>query len=454
MDINLIALCIIYACISIILTADIIHVFIEQKYISMYLLCKIMFLIVEVIVPLALHMKFYFDGTLYPWRVSLDYGSDGIEALLWVAFLVSVGYVFISLGYRNKYKIVIKSKFRRKNSSSSTALKYDLALRYTAIILLVLAVISLFMWTKAYGGITQFIMQANAIRSGVTNVSNQYAFFKHFARIVIICSYMFGVLLVFSKRKRISDIFLLIISVIFSIGFLLASDGRMSAGFYLLSFIAIYMQSRSVMIDKKIELKTIVKLGLMFFLSLLFMLKMDDCTFFIKNGYWYEGSDAQTNTLISSFIYELSFVVKCDQLAIMKADQIGLQLINDLGYGFSAWLPSSLVTSSFPRLWTLNTELSGATSGEYPCGIIAQGYYDIRLFGVILLTFLYGVLIKKMDSIKIKTPYGMTIYAALFYSIIRIISYGMIYDFIQGLFGIFVFFITYYLISSFCILRK
>ena len=153
-------------------------------------------------------------------------------------------------------------------------------------------------------------------------------------------------------------------------------------------------------------------------------------------------------------MYELSFVVKSEQVAIMNAHKIGLQLLNDIGYGLFAWLPSSLASSSFPRLWTLNSGLSGAKSGELPCGIIAQGYYDLRFVGIIAFTFIYGKIIKKMDSIEIKTPYGMTLYAALFYSIIRLVSYGMIYDFVQGLFDIFILFIVYFFLRQMLIVKK
>lgn len=454
MKIDLGILCFCYGCMTALIILDIINIFRKSKYISMYLLCKIMFCFVEGIIPLAMHIKFYRDGTLYPWNISIDYSRSGINALTLACLLACVGYVFITLGYKNRHNFTFGKRKINTSVNNRVRLEYDSILRYSAIVILFISVFSLLMWTKAYGGIFQFIMQANAIRSGYTNINNSYGFFKHFASSIVIPSYAFFILNIFAEKKKITDIILWIISLIFSVEFLLASDGRMTAGFYFIAYVAIYMQSKSKMIEKKISHKTVISVICLFGIAMLLMLKMDDFTYFIRNGVWNTTKSTEDNSIISSFVYELSFVVKSEQVAIMNAYKIGLQLFNDIGYGLFAWLPSSLAPSSFPRLWTLNSELSGAKSGELPCGIIAQGYYDLRLVGIIALTFIYGKIIKRMDSLEIKTPYGMTLYAALFYSIIRLVSYGMIYDFVQGLFNIFILFIVYFFLRQMLIVKK
>lgn len=443
MKTDLFILCFCYGSMTLLVSCDIINIFRKSRYISMYLLCKIMFCLVEGIIPLIIHIKYYKNGTLYPWNIAMDYSSSGINALTLACLLAFIGYGFITLGYRNRYSFSLGKRETKLASNYFVGVEYNSVLRCSAMIILLISVFALFMWTKAYGGIIQFIMQANAIRSGYTDVTNSLGFFKHFAGAVVIPSYAFFVLLVFSERKKGIDIVFWLISLFFSIAFLLASDGRMTAGFYFIAYIAIYMQSRSKMIGKKISWKTVICVVLLFCVAMLLMLKMDDFTYFIRQGVWNTSKTTEDNSISSSFIYELSFVIKSEQVAIMKASQIGLQFLNDIGYGLFAWLPSSRATSLFPRLWALNTELSGTKSGELPCGIIAQGYYDLRLSGVILLSFLYGKIVRKMDSIEIRSPFGMTLYAALFYSIIRLVSYGMIYDFVQGLFDVFIFTFVY-----------
>lgn len=448
MKIDLIILCLCYGIITFIFLLDIINIFRRTRYISMYLLCKIMFCIVEGIVPLIIHAKYYKDLTLSPWNIYIEYSNKGINALMLAGLFAVIGYIFISLGYHCKYKIVFSNKKFNVSSNLGLNYRYDKILRYTCMILLVISIISMFIWTKAYGGIMGFIMNANAIRSGVTKINNSYGFFKHFASVIAIPSYGFFILNIFAKKKKCMDIILWVVSVIFAVEYLLASDGRMTAGFYFISYVAIYMQSKSKLLGEKISYKTTAITICLFVLAMLLMLKMDDFTYFIRNGVWNISNESQQNNLVESFIYELSFVVKSEQVVIMKSQQIGLQFLNDIGYGLFAWLPSSLVPSSFPRLWTLNSELSGIKSGELPCGIIAQGYYDLRIIGIMVFPFIYGWIIKAMDSIEIRNPYGMTMYAALFYSIIRLVSYGMVYDLIQGLFDVFVLIIVYFILSQ------
>ena len=173
------------------------------------------------------------------------------------------------------------------------------------------------------------------------------------------------------------------------------------------------------------------------------MLKMDDLTYYIRNGVKHSQISSDESSLINGLIYELSFVEKSSQVAILNARKIGLQLLDDIGYGLTSWVPSRLYSSSFTRLRSVNTELANVTSGELPCGIVTQGYYDLRVSGVIIFTFLYGKIIKKVDSLNINTMYGLTLYASIFYPIVRVVSYGMIYDLILGLFSIFVFVVIY-----------
>lgn len=454
MKMDLAILCFCYACMTALIVLDLLYIFIKSKYISMYLICKTMFCMVEGVIPLIIHSKYYKFGTLYPWNIAIDYSESGIEALTVVCLFAFIGYLSMTFGYNNKYRVALGQRKIQILSNRNTQLKYDLILKYAAIVILVISIVSLFIWTKAYGGIVKFIMQANAIRSGFTNIHNSKGFFKHFAGAIMIPSYAFCILNIFTTKKKMTDIIMWIISFVFSVAFLLASDGRMTAGFYFIAYIAIYMQSKSRMIGKNISCKTILYVISCVGGALLLMLKMDEFTYYIRHGVWAEATSPKDNSMIDSLIFELSFVVRSEQVAVMKAKEVGFQLLNDIGYGIFAWLPSRFAVSSFPRLWTINSELGNMISGELPCGIVAQGYYDLRIIGIIAFTFIYGKMIRIMDEMDIKTPYGMTVYAALFYSIIRLVSYGMIYDFVQGMFDIFLFVIIYFILDQVLIAEK
>ncbi len=438
-------LCIFYALSSIVYGIDIIRLFKKHRTITMYILCKSLYLVVEGISPLIIHTIFFTNGSVDGWSIPLDYSRIGIDSL-WLSWLLSViGYVVISIGYRSRFKFVIGQFSENRNHFLVEDDGIDEKLQIVAFLTLGIGVASLLLWTRAHGGVFSFILNANAIRSGFTNVVNPFGFFKHFAGCLLMASYAYFVLVLYFKRNKYLNSVFFFVAFVFSTLFLLASDGRMGAGFFLLTLVFIFIQKRVIKDGKNIRIGRLILICIVGMVIVSLMLKMDDYTYYLRNGNWQIKSKEKSS--LASLIYELSFVLRSEQLAIQGVGEVGCQLINDICYGLTAWLPSSIFRSPFPRLWTINTTLSGASIGELPCGIIAQGYYDLYFVGVLLLTFVYGRIIKKVDSMSIETPFGMTVYAAFLFSLLRIIAYGMLYDFMQGMFKIVVFIILYKLFS-------
>lgn len=441
---NVFPLCLLYALSSLAYGIDIIKLLNKHRTLTMYILCKAMYMIVEGISPLIIHSIFYSSGSVDGWSIPLDYTYVGIDSL-WISWFLSVaGYFFISVGYRSRYRFVI-GKLGEKRKTAIADNEYDAKLQITAFLTLVIGVISLMLWTRAYGGIFSFISNANAIRSGFTNVNNTLGFFKHFASCILIASYAYFVMLRYFEKNKHQNLILFCIALLFSTFYLLASDGRMGAGFYLITLVFIFIQKKVIKDGKTIGIRRIVLICVAGLAVISLMMKMDDFTYFLRNGVWQVKS--KEHSTIAAFVYELSFVLRSEQLAIQGIGEVGCQLMNDIFYGFTAWLPSSIFPSSFLRLWTVNTMLAGASVGELPCGIVAQGYYDLYFIGVFVLTYLYGRIIKKTDCMSIETPFGMTLYASFLFSMLRIVAYGMIYDFMQGIFKIVVFIVIYKSIS-------
>lgn len=429
-----------YFILTAIIFCDITYILYKYKYIGTYIFCKVIYLFAYALIPLIIHIKYSKYGTLYPMNIYLDYSESGIDALYISCLLSFIGYIFLTLGYLDNHKL----KFgNNKTNVKKLENNDENILRSSVIITATIGVISLYVWSKAYGGVNKLILEANAVRGGFSEVYNPFAFFKRFASILLISSYGFFVLIVQTKKKKLIDILFWILTLVLSFMFLLASDGRMTAGFYFIGYLVIYVQCKSRLINQKLKFKDIIRIIIFLSITILIMMKMDDLTYYIRNGVRYSKISRDESSLINGLIYELSFVEKSSQVAILNARKIGLQLLDDIGYGLTTWIPSRWLSSSFARLWSVNTELANVASGELPCGIVTQGFYDLRISGVIIFTFLYGKLIKKVDSLNINTMYGLTLYASIFYPIVRVVSYGMFYDIILGLFKIFVFVVIY-----------
>lgn len=448
---ELIILCILYLLLITIMAIDLFYILIKQRNFNTYFFCKLIYFVVYSLIPIILHIKYSNNSSLYPWNININYSESGIDALYLSCLFSFIGYIFLTIGHIDPFKIKLKFKFKNKIKIDNN-IKNQSILRINLIILFILGIFSLFMWSKAYGGIFGLIREANAVRSGFSNVYNHYSFTKRFVPVLLISSYGFIILLTFKSNSRVLDLIFWMFSTIGSILYLLASDGRMTAGFYFIGYIIIYIQSKSRLVDNKINIRIFVKTFVFLTFILIFIMKMDDLTYYLRNGEWI-STDNNTK-IISNIISELSFVEYSNQLAIINSRKIGLQIVNDVGYGFYAWIPSSTISNPFNRLWSINSILAGATTGEVPCGIVTQGYYDLRLFGVISFTYMYGKLIKKVDNLDRSSPFGLTLFVSIFYSIVRVVSYGMIYDFLQGLFNVFIFIVLYKFIEFIVISKK
>ena len=434
MYISLIPLCCLYCMSSSIFLFDILRTYRLNNSISMKLCCKSMFLFIEGIIPLIV----FYTKVRYDKRYSdiflIDYSTDGINAL-YVMWLFSViGYFSICLACDMKNYI----NFSIRNSCPKFKKYNDNLLLPTTIITLCIGIVSMHLWTKAFGGIQEFIMQADLIRAGRSNIPNRFAFLLHTSRCVITSSYALFIILKYRRSNKTIVRVLWIVATVYSILFLLCTDGRLAAGFYFLTYAIIKVKIGG----KRYNTKKIIISAISIILVITFIMKMDDITYFIRSGVW-NGASSK-NEISSSFIGELMYIYNSTQYVIMNHKTIPLQIFNDLGYGLFAWLPTKFKPSVFLRIWKINTDLINLlVNGEIPFGIIAQGYYDLRILGVFILPYIYGRIIKRVDLMNTDSAFGSTLFAAIFYIMLRVVAYGMIYDFVLALFNVVIFYCIY-----------
>ena len=112
--------------------------------------------------------------------------------------------------------------------------------------------------------------------------------------------------------------------------------------------------------------------------------------------------------------------------------------------GLFTWFPTQFKPQGFNDVWNINTfliygNLDRRLHGQVPCGIITQGYYDLRIAGVIILCSFAGVIIKKFDELEYSdlTPLQYAIRAKLVLAIFRAIPYCSLYDITLGFFSVF-----------------
>lgn len=390
----------------------------------------------------------------------LDFSEDGKIALLYYEFLCVIGFVSLFVGYagrylsRNgllsRYDVKVTQVQRQKNGKSyEPHIEKDI-ICLTAWLCLFIGVVSLYLWARAYGSIFNLIQIANRVRSGRGNVQNSLAFFKRPATLVEMSAFIFFVLIVQEKRltKRMVIYFLgFLISLVSSGLYLFASDGRLGMVLFVMGFIWAFVFLHPIRNLRKALLKT----AFILVLALIALYYMDGITYYIRNGVW--PADYASSSTFHMILDELMFIPVSGQLAIMSRAEghIGFTIWDDLITGVCAWLPSSLKISGFRDVWDINTELWNVRfpiSGQMPCNMISQGYYDLGIIGVILLCFGFGKVAGKFQRVLMETnmdnPFWIAVSARVMMRFVYEVPYCSIYSFVLGLFGVAVAILIYW----------
>lgn len=414
----------------------------QKREITGFFVASAMYDLVFGILPMAIVAQLLWDGDEIQFiQGILDLTSDGIYALIYYYVLAFLGFVILCLSYHSKVNIHLKlmtdrtyRKFKRNNST-----RHFLILSWLS---LLIGIISLCLWSSAYGSIFNLILEANAVRSGVGSVTNSLAFFKHPARLVLICNFLFFSYLFknkFSKKQlfhKLCGLTGLIITFGASILFLLANDGRLTIMLYILAILWLSTVGKRI---HSMQRTILGGLAIICF-SLFLINEMDSITHFIRFGEWIDNGKSIT----SSIIHELSFLPIGAQTSVLAGwdNEVGLTIFDDLVTGLCAWLPSSLKPTGFEDVWNVNTILIwgdlSLSHGQYPCSFITQAYYDLRVIGIILYCWGVGKVLKKIDQWSLSDSSLLTISlkAVIMAMILRGVAYFSFYDIMLGIFPI------------------
>lgn len=411
----------------------------RQRTMSGFVVVVGMYDVVYGILPLMIFLQLATDGNLITYIQNIiDTSYEGILALVYHYVYALIGFSCMVLLYFSRpiKKVTVKNFLCQEEQNEIKATEL------TAWISLIVGAISLTLWSKAYGSIGALILQANRVRSGMGAVKNGLAFFKHPATVLLITAYLFFVLVINSKEKlssKIPNIVGLIISVYLAYLFLMANDGRLTTLLFFVGFIWIISCRKKIISVTKTSFKLIIVL----FVGMLFILKLDSITYLIRYGTWPEI--AESTGLFTSVIKELIFLPLGGQVSVQAAwtGKVGITIFDDIMTGFFSWFPTKFKPSAFIDVWNTNTyliygNLNRRLHGQVPCGIITQGYYDMRLFGVVIVCAFVAFFVKSFDKVDVEdfTAFQYAIGAKIILTIFRAIPYFSFYDIILGFFPI------------------
>lgn len=360
----------------------------------------------------------------------ISYDSSNLKSL-WIWFgLAVLGYIVFNFAYRPQS---VFNKLKAETTQTEEE-RGDKRLQLTAIICLAIGLVSLYLWSRAYGGIFKLIDQADAVRNNASKVSNAIAFFKHPAKLVTIVSYV-SLYLILKKHHRVLNILIFAVSIVASLLYLLANDGRMSMALY---FAVLFLISGRMF--ENISIWKVIKLSLVVALGAAIVLNMDNITYWLRNSTY--GTRDVSHPFLN-ILNEYSFIIAAAQTSInfIFKGHGSMMLLKDISCGVFAWLPNSIKPQNLVNIWTLNTNLKFANpTGQNPCDFVSTSIYDAGMFGTIILGTFWARIIKWIDQKhqNRNTPFFEVIYCYFALSVFRLVDYCLLYDVMMNMFCVFI----------------
>ncbi len=423
--------------------------FLHKKEIDGFFVVSFMYDVVYGILPALLSWEVLFDGSQssYVKRI-LDLSSEGILALIYYYLYALLCFIAVVLAYYGK----IKQDWLDDRRPISKNNKYpDSLLPTVAWICLTIGVCSLYLWSKAYGSIFILMLKANSVRSGYGGVTNNFAFFKHPTKVVMLCTMLFLTLILKGNPTKkitvrsISNFVGFILSSICSYLYLIANDGRLTIMIFLLAIFWMFFAGKKI----KHALRAILVGCVVVALGLLLLLQMDNITRYIRTGAWISENGGEK--VIAPIIRELGFLPQGGQTSILSAwnGKVGLTALDDLITGVFAWIPTKFKPSGFEDVWNTNTILIygdlSVLHGQSPCSLVTQAYYDLRFAGVVLFGILLGMFIKKIDDWNPNEDavVQFAIKANIMEMLFRAVPYFSMFDIMLGFFPLAIVIVVY-----------
>lgn len=322
---------------------------------------------------------------------------DLIEVLKYycIIFLITISF-FVAFKFKNKSFALNNDQDEEENVDTT---RYSL---FIGIIMLLVGVLSDFLYLRVYGSYENYLNYSGAIRSGVVSVNNPFSFLIVFRSCISISSYIF--LSQIKKEnifKKVSFI-LFCISFILSIRILYSNRGRVGFVFYFAIIVIYIFKSSRKQKDNYITLKTI-RVGMIFILLLILGLYLSGVL--LKRN--------SSGSMLTQINKEISFVFADFIILQENKDIINFRYFIDVILfpiyilPMSFWSSKLGITTASSDLTLLSTGFrkgEGGVYGEMPIDLVSLSYIQIGILGIFVIpmvyAWIYSSVLKRVDKIK------------------------------------------------------
>ena len=252
--------------------------------------------------------------------------------------------------------------------------------------LLVLALFTQWLYTRAYGGFVELLIYSEMIRSAIFPIDNPLSFLRPFGGLAFIAAFgFFGVWL--SERRNLGIALGLSLSMLFSLYLFYSFLGRIGFMVFIVTFPLGWLLSR-----RKFPLTALTIMAAVFILILVGVYGV---------SIWFDIKSA--DDLTSFLAHELSFPFG-SFFAQWQAQEHLMRGFRDFLFAPLYLLPSSWWTNWVGDVGQVNTALiMGAPKGEagvtgsIPVDLITLGLMQLKVYGIPLVGVLFGALLRVLQ---------------------------------------------------------
>ena len=349
---------------------------------SIYLILVFLIAVVEIFRPKNYSFDFltlfsiYFS-LLYPvsgFLLAFDYKSAAADIEpgvsnpiqnIQIVFAIVAGYFFVVTGFYSKSAQIIGN-----NTNLKSKVK-DLHVFLYAILLLLISIVSIYIYSSEFGGILQTIASTSARRTQTIDTlgSGKFLFFARLTLVSVFASYLLYSF-VFIKQKKKAKIIMCIIfilSVIVAVLAVIITGGR---GYFISYFLGFYLLYS--LKNKRISWVFIAICACLAYLFLLY-----GKSFFFSLTALIDGYDAFTEKLLAS-------------LDSNKNSSDGFNFYKILSnFSYTIFSLDAAFTKNFQMRWF----------ADFIYGFLSFGIYSMWWPGLVIVCFTYGWIGRYLQTI-------------------------------------------------------
>ena len=365
--------------------------------------------------------------------------SEYFSNMCFILLISIVEYIIFNIFYNGTKN----SKYHYKEFPNISEAAQKCALT----VVLIFGIASLFLWTRAFGSIWNFFVHADAVRANYSNIYNPFAFMEHFTKVFAVGFFVSISLFMHEKREskgRVYSFLLIAVSLFFSLVVMMCTDSRGTIA-TLIVVVALYYFNERIANSGLDVKKAIWRIAIIVFIAFIAIVMSEGIMKEIR-GFETDTVKTEDSGIIESIESEFGYALQSQVAVINEVYENPMQsmIVNDVVGAVFAWLPSRFIPFELPiDIWDYNTEILNTyqhSMGQSPTDFVTTSLYMFGWTGIIILPALFGVFLKKLDTLLRRTtysPYLMALYARFMYYSMWWVSHLSIRYTTLALFGMF-----------------